>query len=241
MDFSSYQQLPFYRLKKRSEVSQRVVPALPGSENNVLPRLVIVPDIGAYFSDRPNWLEVTPTYLMNWTDFRQARTNWHGLAIVTPELTAEQLFEQSMFQEAWRWWTHEQIRPGRHIQLIIKDEQSERQFTFGANKPHVIAKISVFGKEFFEHHRNPSSTISRLIVWEKILATMVPDADVHFDDTEGTIEHWLDAGKIILPADKRHRSPRCYEETLVLRHGAIMPKISLYRLNASKNAASASR
>lgn len=222
-------------------MSQRVVPALPGSENNVLPRLVIVPDIGAYFTGEPNWLEVTPAYLMNWTDFRQARTNWCGLAIVAPELTAEQLFEQSMFQEAWKWWTHEQIRPGRHIQLIIKDEQSERQFSFGADKPHIIARISVFGKEFFEHHPNPSSTISRLIVWEKILATMVPSAKVHIDDTEGTIEHWLDAGKIILPADKRYCSPRHYEEALVLRYGAIMPRTSLYTLSSSENVATAGR
>ena len=212
-------------------MSQRVVPALPGSENNVLPRLAIVPDIGAYFSDQPNWLEVTPTYLMNWTDFRQARTNWHGLAIVAPELTAEQLFEQSMFQEAWMWWTHEQIQPGRRIQLIIKDEQSEHEFTFGANRPDIIAQISIFGKEFFEKHRNPSSTISRLVVWEKILTTMMPSAEICIDDTEGTVEHWLDAGKINLPADKRYRSSRHYEEVLVLRHGAIVPRTSLYTLS----------
>jgi hypothetical protein len=218
-------------------VSQRILPVLPGSEKNVLPRLVIVPDIGAYFSDKPNWLEVTPTYLMNWTDFRQTRTTWCGLAIVAPELTAEQLYQQSMFQEAWKWWTHEQSQQGRHVWLTIKDERSGHQFTFGTSKPHVTARISIFGQEFFEHHRNPSSTISRLVVWEKILVTMMPGAEARVDDTEGTIEHWLDAGKIVLPANNRHLNPRQYEQALVLRYGAIMPKTSLYMLNASTNAA----
>lgn len=213
-------------------MSQRVMPAWPGSEKNVPPRLTIVPDIGAYFSKEPNWLEVTPTYLMNWTDFRQAKTSWCGLAIVAPKLSAEELYEESMFAEAWRWWAYQQSQPGRQIQLVIKDEHTGQEFTLGADRPHITGRISIFTKAFFDQYRSPSSTVSRLTVWEKILTALLPGAEVRSDDAEGTIEHWFDAGKIVLPLNRRHQNPRHYEQALVLRHGSPMIKSSLYRLDA---------
>lgn len=216
------------------------MPARPGSEKNVPPRLTIVPDIGAYFADKPNWLEVTPRYLMNWTDFRQARITWCGLAIVAPELSTEYLYEQSMFTEAWKWWTYEQSQPQRHVGLIIKDEYSGKEFSFGAYRPHITGKINIFTKEFFDLHRNPSKTVSRVTAWETILTTMLPGAEVRNIDAEGTIEHWLDAGSVVLPTAKRNRNPRHYEQTLVLRHGNPMTKASLYRFDMRDGAVTTS-
>lgn len=210
-------------------MSLNVKPVPLGSEHNVPSRLVIVPDIGPYFSGEPNWFEVTPTYLMNWTDFRQSKGAWCGLAIVAPELGAKQLFEQNTFQNAWKWWANDASQHQRSVHLAVKDESSGRTFEFGTERPAVTAQISVFTKEVFDEQRMPSSTITRLNAWEKILTTMMPGADTRLTP-DGTIESWLDEGKVAVPISQRRHNPRHYDQVLVLRHGKIMPKTSLYRL-----------
>ena len=199
------------------------------------PRLVIAPFIANKYvcEGRLSWSHHQwnlASHLMGWTDWRLAASaDWHGLAIVTPELTAEQLYHRTNFEEAWTSWAlcdshfHE-------VAVTVRDEYSEREFEFGNRCPKLHATINVFTREFFEEHDPGNNTL----VWERIFTAMAPGCDASITEKK-SLEQWLSDGEVTLPLIWMDQNPRPYEEVVVLKYGKLTPQPVGYKLEHTGN------
>lgn len=191
-------------------------------------RLVIAPHIqrGFFRESTISWSHGQwnlASHLMGWTDWRLAASqDWHGLAVVIPELTASELYNNTSFEEAWHDWAIADA--GHHqVAVTVRDEYSTREFEFGNQRPQLHATVNVFTKEYFEYYRMEADPDNTILAWEHIFTTMMPGCDINITGGK-SLEEWLADDEVSLPDVWMNDNTRPYKDVVVLDYAKVMVK-----------------